>query len=126
LEGANVKIGGIARSLSRLDLASIHTAALAGAAETMANAVREALSQPPGSEHRFPWRETGSLVDSIEAAAEGDSAIVGSTDAAAVDQEYGTAKIQPQPFMAPIAAEHAQSAVEMIGAAVADAIRNAG
>lgn len=119
-----MKIGEIARGLSRLDLAGVRSAALAGAAETIATAVREALSQPPGSEHRFPWRETGALADSIEAAAEGDAAIVGSTDAAAVYQEYGTATTPPRPFLTAVAAEHAQSSAEMIGAAVADAIRN--
>lgn len=120
-----MRIGEIARNLSRLELAGVRAAALAGAAETIANAVREALSRPPGSEHEYPWRETGVLADSIEATAEGDAAFVGSTDAAASYQEYGTATTPPRPFLAPVAADHAQAAAETIAAAVADAIRNA-
>jgi hypothetical protein len=121
----NVKIGDIASNLARIDLAQTRAAALAGAAETIADAVREALSHPPGGEHAFPWRQTGALADSIAVAADGDAAIVGSTDAVAPDQEYGTATIPPRPFLAPIAAEHVDAAAERVGAAIAEALRSA-
>lgn len=120
-----MRIGDIARNLSRIDLAETRAAALAAAAETIAAAVREALSHPPGAGHTFPWRETGALADSIEVAAGGDTAIVGSTDAAAPYQEFGTATAPPRPFLAPIAAEHFADVAETVGTALADALRTA-
>ncbi len=120
-----MRIADIARNLARLDLAETRATALAGEAEAIAEAAREVLSQPPGAEHAFPWRETGALVDSIDVAADGDTALVGSTDEAAKDQEFGTATIPPRLFLAPTAAEHADAAAEAVGAAVADAIRTA-
>ena len=120
-----MKIGDIAHNLARLDLAQTRAAALAAGAETIASAVRDALSHPPGAAHAFPWRETGTLAGSIEVAAAGDTAIVGSTDAAAGYQEFGTATVPPRPFLAPIAAEQGDAVAATIGAAVADAIRAA-
>lgn len=120
-----MSLGDLARNLARLDLAAVRAAALVAAAETMAEAVREALSHPPGADHRFPWRETGALADSIEVAADGDEALIGSTSGVALYQERGTATVPPRPFFAPVAAEHAEAAAEAVGAAVANTLRSA-
>jgi phage gpG-like protein len=120
-----VSIANLARRLARLDLAAVRQAALAAAAETIAAGVREALSQPPGGDHRFPSRQTGELADSIGVSADADEALVGSTSEIALYQERGTATVPPRPFFSVIAADHAEAAAEAVGAAVAAAIRGA-
>jgi len=120
-----VSIADLARRLGRLDLAAVRQAALAAAAETIAGQVREALSHPPGADHRFPWRQTGALADSIGVSAEADEALVGSSSEVALYQELGTATVPPRPFFAAIAATEAEAAAASVGAAVADAIRSA-
>jgi phage gpG-like protein len=118
-----VNISDLAQRLARLDLQAVQRAALQVQAETLAGAVREALNTPPGGDHRFPWRRTGTLHDSISVSADDDAAIVGSTSDEALYQELGTATIPPRPFLATIAAEHSERAAEAIGAAVAAALR---
>jgi len=120
-----VSIADLARRLARLDLAAVRQAALADAAETIAVAVREALSHSPGADHDTPWRRTGELADSIGVSAEADQALVGSTSEVALYQELGTATAPPRPFFAPIADDRAEAAVAASGAAVAAAIRSA-
>ena len=120
-----MKVGDLAHKLAHLDLATVRAAALTSAAETIAEAAREALSRPPGSDHAAPWRETGVAEATIEVAADCDTAVIGSVGEAARDREHGTAGVPPHPFLAPIAAEHAEAAVAAIGTAVTEAIRNA-
>jgi phage gpG-like protein len=129
-----VSIADLARRLGRLDLAAVRQAALAAAAETIAEQVRAALSQPAGADHGFRGaasspspsrRQTGALADSIGVSAEADEALVGSTSEVARDQELGTARVPPRPFFAVIAATEAEAAAAAVGAAVADAIRSA-
>jgi hypothetical protein len=120
-----VSIADVARRLARLELASVRQAALAAAAEAIAVDVRDALSHAPGDDHKFPWRRTGALADSIGVTADGDEAVVGSTSDIALYQELGTASVPPRPFFSVIAAEHAEAAAEAIGAAISKAIRSA-
>lgn len=120
-----MSLGDTAHRLARLDLASTRAAALASAAETIAEAVREALSHPPGSGHAIPPGESGTPEASIEVAADSDTAVIGSTDEAARYREHGTAGVPPRPFLSSIASEHAEAAAGTIGTAVAEAIRNA-
>ena len=77
----------------------------------------------------FPARRTNTrgcrparcaTASSLEADTHG--AIVASTSDVALYQEHGTATVPPRPFLAPIAAIHAEDAADAIGAAVAKAI----
>jgi len=120
-----VSIADLARRLGRLDLAEVRHTALAAAADTIAGQVRAALSQPPGTDHDFPWHRTGALADSIGVSADANEAVVGSTSEVAHYQEFGTATVPPRPFFAAIAAAGAEAAAESVGAAIADAIRSA-
>ena len=120
-----MSIADLARRLDRLDLSSVRQAALAAAAETIAAEVREALSHPPDGDHRFPWRQTAELADSIGVTAEADEALIGSTSEVALYQELGTATVPPRPFFSVIAADRAEATAEAVGAAVAAAIRSA-
>jgi hypothetical protein len=104
-----VSLGDLAHRLAHLDLAATRAAALASAAETIAEAVRE----------------SGTPEASIEVAADGDTAVIGLTDETARHREHGTAGVPPRPFLSSIASEHAEAAAGAIGAAVAEAIRNA-
>jgi hypothetical protein len=115
------------RALARATAAASEAAraALAAEAASLAGAVASVLADPPGGDHRVPWRRTGALHDSIGDAAEGERATVGSTDPAAVDQELGTRSIPPRPFLAPVAAAVALDAASRVGAAAADAIGEA-
>jgi hypothetical protein len=67
--------------------------------------IKHSLSLPAGSaDHSTPWRRSGTLHASISHNVEQGVAVVGSTDPIAVDQELGTNKIPPRPFLAPAAA----------------------
>ena len=110
--------------LERLRAEELMARALAEQAERMAEAVREGLSDPPGGgEHDRPWLQSGSLRDSIGAQSDGLQAVVGSNDAAAAPQELGTAKMQPRPFLAPVAASMGEGVAQAIGARVAAALK---
>ena len=111
--------------LARLDMARTQQAALEQAAQTLRDAVRDALSTPPGGDHATPWRRTGSLQSSIEHRSDATTAVVGSDDPVAVAQELGTSRIPPRPFLAPTAAAHAQGVAHQVAAAVAGAIGTA-
>lgn len=110
--------------LERLRPEEVMARALAEEAERMAERVREGLSEPSGAaDHDRPWLQSGALWDSVGAQADGLQAVVGSSDAAAVPQELGTAKMQPRPFFAPVAASMGEEAAQAIGARVAAALR---
>jgi phage gpG-like protein len=95
-------------------------------AAVIAAGVREALSQPPGTEpHEYPWLRTGELRDSVGHDADDAGAVIGSTSDVALYQEHGTPAIPPRPFFAPVAAAHAEAAAKAVGEAVASALRSA-
>jgi hypothetical protein len=109
--------------LARLDLGLVRTQAAQSAAEQIATKVREGLSVAPGGPHARPWLRSGNLRQSIASEADEAGAVIGSTSSVAVDQELGTSRIPPRPFLAPAAAQSAPTVVEAIGAAVAQAMR---
>ncbi|MBV8613726.1 MAG: hypothetical protein JOY66_08120 [Acetobacteraceae bacterium] len=106
------------RALDRLDLAPLGRDALGQAADTLAGAVRQALSHAPGEDHATPWLRTGKLRASITCEATDTVAVIGSSDPVAVDQELGTSAIPPRPFLATVAAAEADG----IARGVADRI----
>ena len=65
-------------------------AVLAGQAEALAGAVREALGTPPGGDHGRPWVQTGALQGSIGYEVKGLQAAVGSSDPAAAPEIVAT------------------------------------
>jgi phage gpG-like protein len=117
-----MKLAALAAGLARLDLDAIASATLASEANRIGEAVREALSHTPGESHVYPWKQSGTLQDSIGVAAENGEAVIGSDDPVAVWQEHGTQRIPPRPFLAPVAALTAPQAASAVGAAVAAAI----
>ena len=66
---------------------------------------------------------SGALRDSVSAVADGLTAVVGSSDAAAVPQELGTRVVPARPFLVPVAAAEGEGLAGRVGAAVAAAIR---
>jgi len=108
--------------LAGLDLDAVAGAALEAEAGEMAESVRRLLSQQPGSPHDAPWQRTGALENSIESAADGPEALIGSADPVAVWQEHGTPCMPPRPFLGPVAAQSGAAAAAAVGAAVAAAI----
>ena len=98
-------------------------AVLAGQAEALAGAVREALGTPPGGDHGRPWVQTGALQGSIGYEAKGLQAAVGSSDPAAAPQELGTVRLPPRPFLSPAAAAAAPEIAATVGMAVAARLR---
>lgn len=113
--------------LERLRSEEVMAKALAEQAQRMAAKVRDGLSEPPGGAgHDEPWLRTGALRNSVGAQADGLQAAVGSSDAAAVPQELGTAQMPARPFLAPIAAEMGEEVARAVGAAMAAALRGDG
>jgi phage gpG-like protein len=112
-------------ALTRLDVAPAQASALRSEAERLAEAVRESLSHPPGSDHATPWLRSGALRSSIAAEATSEQAIIGSTDPVAVYQELGTHTVPPRPFLAPAGAAGGEDVAREVGEAVASAIRGA-
>lgn len=118
-----LEIKGLQELRARLDATRAEAAmqsALARQAERMAAAVRDGLSQPPGSgAHDRPWQQSGALRDSVGVVADGLEAVVGSSDPAAAPQEMGTIKMAARPFLAPVAADKGEEIARGIGRAVA-------
>ncbi len=117
--------GQLAERLAQLPVDASARAALARQGEVLAEAVREALSEPaPGGHdeaaHDVPWRRSGALRDSIGVQAAGDAVRVGSSDQAARPQELGTARMPPRPFLAPAASRLGEAIAEAVGAAVVE------
>ena len=110
--------------LARVRVEEVMSRALAEQAERLAEAVRDGLSEPPGSgEHDRPWARTGALRDSVGAQTNGLEAAVGSSDPAAAPQEMGTSRMEPRPFLAPVAAQMGEEIAREVGAKVADALK---
>lgn len=112
----------MATRLGRADLASVSAAAAARGAEVLAEGVRERLSGRPGGSHEAPWLQSGALRGSVgvrvDAGEGGAQAVVGSSDPAAIPQEFGTSSIEPRPFLAPAAAEFGEAAAVAVAAEV--------
>ena len=111
--------------LARLDMTESQHTALDLAARLLQGAVQQALSTPPGDDHTKPWRRTGSLQSSVGYRSDSTGAAVGSDDQIAIDQEFGTRNIPPRPFLAPVAAAHAQEIARQVGGSIATAVRDA-
>src|SRR5436305_2040595 len=110
--------------LARVQAEEVMSRALAEHAEHLAQAVRDGLSDTPGSaEHDRPWLRTGELRESVSSQADGLQAVVGTSDPAATPQEMGTAKMEARPFLAPVAAGMGEQIARAIGAKVAAALR---
>lgn len=109
--------------LGRLRVEEVMAQALAERAGRLAAAVREELSDPPGSGHDQPWLQSGALRDSVGATADGLQAAVGSSDPAAVPQETGTAHMPARPFLAPMAAGMAEEVAQGVAEAVVTALK---
>ncbi len=110
--------------LERLRVEEVMARALAAQAERVADAVRQRLSEPPGTGgHDEPWLQSGALRDSVGAEADGLQAAVGSSDPAAVPQEMGTAHMPPRPFLAPVAAGMGEEVARGVAEAVAAALK---
>ena len=111
--------------LGGLDIQAVEQAAVAAAAIRLRDDIRDSLSHAPGSDHTTPWRQTGTLHDSIARSIDGLTAVIGSTDPVAIDQELGTRTIPPRPFLAPAAARLGPSLARDIADATARALRHA-
>ena len=110
--------------LARVRVEDVLSRALAEQAGLLAQAVQDGLSASPGSdEHDRPWLRTGNLRDSIGWQADGLQAAIGSSEPAAAAQEWGTSKMEPRPFLAPVAAAMGEQVASAIGAQVAAALR---
>ncbi len=106
-------------TLRRLDIAQAMTAALDASAQELEAKVIEALSQPPGADHSMPWQRSGALRASIDHEVNANTAVVGSYSMVAVDQELGTSRIPPRPFLGSTAAATADELVASIAVTVA-------
>lgn len=115
----------IANALGSLDCKALQQDCLERAAARIEDAVRQALSRSPGETHTAPWQQSGALRDSIAHSVEGAQAVIGSTSDVAVYQELGTRTDPPRPFLAPAGAELGDDVAESIGAAFAEALRQA-
>ena len=124
---AGISVAGLAEWRARLEAVqaeAVMAAALAREAEAMAAAVQAGLGEAAGEgAHDKPWLRSGALRGSVGSVADGLTAVVGSSDPAAMPQELGTRVVPPRPFLAPVAAERGGDVAERVGAAVAAAIR---
>ncbi len=119
-----MKLQAFIDGLAKLNFPRVLHEALAAQSDLLAATIRDALGQPPGGPHDYPWRQSGTLQSSIASETEDLIALVGSTDAVALHQEYGTATIPPRPFLAPLAEAHAEQIADAIGHAAATALRS--
>ncbi len=108
--------------LAQIRPEEIMAQALEAQAESMADAVRDGLSNPPGGDHDKPWARTGALRNSIQSAS-GLEAAIGSNDPAAAPQEMGTSHLPPRPFFAPVAASMGQEIAQAVAEAMVAALK---
>ena len=110
--------------LARARVEEVMSRALAEQAERLAGAVKDRLSDAPGSgEHDRPWLRSGALRESVGSQADGLQAAVGSSDPAAAPQELGTSGMEARPFLAPAAAGLGEEIARAVGAEVVAALR---
>ena len=102
------------QALAGLDLSARLEHSLAGEAARLANVAREDLATLPGGPHTHPWKQTGTLHDSVSHRVEGPIAEIGSPSPIARYQEHGTETLPPRPTFGPLATRE--------GAAVAQAL----
>lgn len=116
-----IRVAGLAeamRRLARIDMRQTGDAALEYAASHIEASVQQALSNLPGEDHATPWLRTGELRASITHQVIEGSAVIGSADQVAVDQELGTRTIPPRPFLAPVAAAEADDLMHEVAGVV--------
>jgi phage gpG-like protein len=113
------------RSLQALDLEAVRQSAGQAIAQRIEATVAESLSHRPGDEHGNPWQRTGTLRASIGSKVTANAIVVGSTDPAAVFQEEGSRTVPPRPFLAPAGSAAATGAIQALGTATAEALREA-
>jgi phage gpG-like protein len=112
---------GLAAAIERLARLHIGDAARHGlqqAAEQLQASVQETLSRLPGEDHAAPWLRTGSLRGSVSSQIDDATALIGSDDPIAVDQELGTRTIPPRPFLSSTAAAEGERAADTFAAAM--------
>jgi hypothetical protein len=119
------RLRGLERSLHALDLAAVRRTAGQAIAQRIEATVVESLSHRPGDEHSIPWLRTGTLHASIASEVTADAIVVGSTDPAAIFQEEGTRMVPPRPFLAPAGSAVGTEAIQALGTATAEALREA-
>ena len=113
----------LSNRLARLDMSATQHQSLEQAAAQLEDGIRESLSHAPGSSHDIPLLQTCTLRASIQHSADENSAVIGSPDGVAVDQEQGTKTIPPRPFLAPAAAAHGEQIAKSIAEAIVTSIR---
>lgn len=121
----SARLQAITARLAGLDLEQTKHDALGAAAAALEAQVEHALSSAPGDQHSAPWCRSGKLRASLETWVAANEAVVASTDPVAVDQELGTRRIPPRPFMSPAAREAAPQIAQAIGSTVEAALRHA-
>lgn len=110
-------IRGLDDRLGRCDLSEFLEDVLASAAAELETETKAAASQSAGK-----TGQVGSslLRDSIKHSVSTGAAVVGSDDPAAVTRELGSHGEPPRPFLAPVAAKHAERIVRSIAASISD------
>ncbi len=119
------RLRGLERSLQALDLGAVRRSVGQAIAQQIEAAVVDSLSHRPGDEHGNPWERTGALRASIASEVTANAIVVGSTDPTAVFQEEGTRTVPPRPFLAPAGSAAATGAIQALGTATAEALREA-
>jgi len=119
------RLRGLERSLQALDLGAVRRSAGQAIAQRIETTVVDSLSHLPGDEHGNPWERTGTLRASIASDVTAHAIVVASTDPAAVFQEEGTRTVPPRPFLAPAGSAAAAEAIQALGTATAEALREA-
>lgn len=110
--------------LGRLDLDPVQHRALAEAAQSLDEALRDAFAVPePGAQQTAAMRTE--LRNSITHRVGTSRAMIGSTSMVAMRQEVGGRCAPPRPLIARLGAERGKSIAEATSAAVVDAIRAA-
>jgi len=119
------RLRGLERSLQALDLGAVRQSAGQAIAQRIEATVVDSLSHRPGDEHSSPWQRTGTLRSSIASEVTANAIVVGSTDPAAVFQEEGTRTAPPRPFLGPAGSAAAAEAIQTLGTATVEALREA-
>jgi len=119
-----ISLAMLSARIAAIDFDAVQRKALEDASQRIEKAVRESLTPPDGS-RQAPRICEDELRDSIAHEIDTARAVIGSTSRVAPDQELGSRRNPPRPFLAPAAAALGESVAEAIGTALADAIRMA-
>jgi hypothetical protein len=113
LEGDLAKIGGLTKAMAAEFIGHELPEWQALAPSTIAE--KEALGYTGQVSATDPLLRTGEMRDSIKVEVEGLEMAVGSHDKVAADQEIGTSRIPPRPFLALAAMRSIDYAAEVLG-----------